>query len=522
MNLTRRTFAATAAGLALTPVSIAAPPAKDPQVAITSGRIRGRARGEVAEFLGIPYGADTRTTRFMAPKAPVNWTGVRDALAYGAASPQGSDAAPAKSEDCLVLNIWTPTLDKSAKKPVLVYIHGGAFSTGSGSSPVTDGAELARRGDVVVLTLNHRLNLFGYMYLGHILSDPRYAVSGNAGQLDLIQALTWVRDNIASFGGDPGCVTVFGQSGGGAKIATLMAMPAAKGLFHRAWTMSGQQVTAQGPRGATNRAAAAIAQMGLTPQALNDATLDELLKGLAAKDPSIANGRVYWGPVLDEASLPVHPFWPEAPAQSKDLPMVMGNTREETGSLIGGSDKSLLGLTWDTLPARLERDMVTDIDVRHVVDVYRQLYPAASPTLIFFRATTAGRSWRGQVIEAEARARQGAPTFVYQLNWPSPKEAGVYGAIQTLDIPLLFRNLDTEDTGDTPAAHSVSSIMSDALIRFARTGNPSGGTLGVWPRYGLANRETMVFDAESKVEADPRRVERELFAKAPYIQPGTY
>jgi len=168
--------------------------------------------------------------------------------------------------------------------------------------------------------------------------------------------------------------------------------------------------------------------------------------------------------------------------------------------------------------------MVTDIDVKHVVDVYRQLYPSASPTLIFFRATTSGRSWRGQVIEAEARARQGAPTWVYQLNWPSPKEGGVYGAFHTLDIPLLFRNLATKDsdTGDTAESRKVSETMSDALIRFARTGDPSGGSLGAWPHYGLSNRETMVFDAASSVQNDPRKVERELFAKAPYIQPGTY
>jgi para-nitrobenzyl esterase len=525
MILTRRLFTSAAAGLALTPVSFAKPMKANPQVEIGSGKLRGRARGEVAEFVGVPYGADTGATRFRAPAPRAGWKGVRDALEHGPACPQNRDPSAVKSEDCLVLNVWTPTLEKTAKKPVLVYIHGGGYTTGSGSSPVTDGAMLAQRGDVVVLTLNHRLNLFGHLYLGHLLPDERYAVSGNAGLLDLVLALTWVRDNIASFGGDPDCVTVFGQSGGGGKIATLMAMPAAKGLFHRAWTMSGQQVTAQGPKGATARAKAAIAAMNSKADILGSLDIDHLLAGLDAKDPTIVtSGRVYWGPVLDEVSLPVHPFWPEAPAQSANIPMVMGNTREETGSLIGLGDASILQLTWDQLPARLERDMVTDIDVVHVIRMYRELYPAITPAQLFFRATTSGRSWRAQVIEAEARARQGSPAFVYQLNWPSPRGGGAYGAFHTLDIPLVFSNLTTKDsdTGDSSEARALSAAMSDALVRFALTGNPSGGSIGTWPGYDLFSRTTMIFDNQTRVENDPRKVERELFGKAPYIQPGTY
>jgi para-nitrobenzyl esterase len=494
----------------------------DPEVAIVSGRLRGRARGDVAEFLGVPYGADTRTTRFRAPKPAPAWGGVRDALAYGAACPQANALPDVQSEDCLVLNGWTPTLEKRAKKPVLVYIHGGAFSNGSSSGALLDGANLAMQGDAVVLTLNHRLNLFGHLYLGHLAPGGEHASSGNAGLLDLVLALKWVRDNITAFGGDPECVTLFGQSGGGAKIATLMAMPAAQGLFHRAWTMSGQQVTAQGPRGASNRAIAAIEAMGARVGDLDALSTDQLLKGLTAKDPTM-RGRAYWGPVLDDVSLPVHPFWPEAPAQSAKLPMVMGNTREETGSLIGGADRALLSLTWDQLPARLERDMVTDIQVGHVIEVYRKLYPEITPTLLFFRATTAGRSWRGQVIEAETRARQGAPTWVYQLNWPAVVDDGKRGAFHTLDIPLLLRNTAaSDDSGDGPEARALSAIMSDALMRFARTGNPNGGALGAWPKYDLAKRGTMIFDKVSKAENDPRKAERELFGVSPYIQPGTY
>jgi para-nitrobenzyl esterase len=520
--ITRRLFTSAAAGLLLTPVSFAAPMRKDPTVTVGGGKLRGRARGEVAEFLGVPYGGDTRLVRFQPPVAASAWKGTRDALAFGPACPQGGGAA-GQGEDCLVLNVWTPTLEKSAKKPVLVYIHGGGYSGGSGSSPVTDGAELARRGDAVVLTLNHRLNLFGHLYLAK-LRDEKFAASGNAGLLDLVLALTWVRDNIAAFGGDRDCVTVFGQSGGGGKIACLMAMPAAKGLFHRAWTMSGQQVTAQGPKGATARARAFIEQVASSAEGISDLSADRLLAGLAARDPSVVGTRVYWGPVLDDVSLPVHPFWPDAPRQSSNIPMVMGNTREETGSLIAMGDASVFQLTWDTLPAKLEGSMVTDIDVAGVVRTYREIFPQITPPQLFIKATTAGRSWRAQVIEAEARAREQGPTWVYQLDFPNPRDGGKFGAHHTLDIPLVFANTakPEAETGNSAEAQKVSIAMSDAFLRFARTGDPSGGPLGSWPRYDLGKRATMLFDADSRVENDPRKAERELFAKAPYIQPGTY
>jgi para-nitrobenzyl esterase len=339
-----------------------------------------------------------------------------------------------------------------------------------------------------------------------------------------VLALEWTRDNIAAFGGDPDCVTLFGQSGGGGKIACLMAMPAAKGLFHRAWTMSGQQVTAQGPKGASNRAQAVADHLNLGADRLAKIPVERLLAGLAARDPSIVGTRVYWGPVIDDVVLPVHPFWPDAPRQSSAIPMVMGNTREETGSLIAMGDPTIFSLTWDTLPARLERDMVTDIEVTGVVRTYRELFPSITPPELFIKATTAGRSWRAQVIEAEARARENGPTWVYQLNFPSPRDGGRYGAHHTLDIPLVFANTAKPEaqTGDGEGAREVAAAMSDALLRFARTGDPSGGSTGGWPRYDLGKRATMIFDVESRVENDPRKAERELFAKAPYIQPGTY
>jgi para-nitrobenzyl esterase len=524
----RRTLLLSAAALltgCIAPSANAQP--APPTVTLTTGEARGRWQGpireiHVREFLGIPYGADTGPRRFLPPEPAGSWTGARDATAYGPSCPQGSGAT-GQGEDCLVLNVWAPEHSATARRPVLVYIHGGGYTTGSGDTPLTHGARLAARGDVVVITLNHRLNLFGHLHLGAIAGE-NYAASGNAGLADLVLALQWVRDNAAVFGGDPGNVTLFGQSGGGAKIACLMAMPSAAGLFHRVWTMSGQQVTLQGPRAATARARAAMEAAGIGPDQLRTASANKLLAALDARDPSIANSRVYWGPVLDDVTMSAHPFWPEAPALSRHIPMVMGNTREETGSLIARGDPAIFDLTWDSLPARLERDLVSDVDVHNTIRLYRTLYPELAAAQVFLRATSAGRSWRAQVIEAEARARQGAPTFVYQLDYPSRADGGRYGAYHMLDIPLVFTNTHepTADTGDDAPARAVSGTMSDALIRFARTGDPNGGSLPPWPHYDLATRNTMMFDTHTQIESDPRGEERRFFGRTPYIQPGTY
>ena len=307
--------AATLGALAVTPLAHSA--SRAPVIRTSAGRVRGEIDGDVQVFRGIRYGADTSTRRFMPPVAPEPWRGVVDAAAYGAASPQpGSEAN--QSEDCLFLNVWAPVAKAARPRPVIVYIHGGAYSTGSGSSPLYDGSTLARNGDVVVVTVNHRLSLFGYLYL------PGFPDSGNAGMLDLVLALKWVRDHISAFGGDPGCVTLLGQSGGGAKIATLMAMPAAAGLFHRAATMSGQQLTASGPLHAAGRTRALLDKLGVSvDRTATLATLPvaELLRAHAGTvDPYIGRGSVYMGPVLDERTLTRHPFYPDAPAQSAGTP----------------------------------------------------------------------------------------------------------------------------------------------------------------------------------------------------------
>jgi para-nitrobenzyl esterase len=491
-----------------------------PIVRTTCGRVRGSVAEGLLVFRGIRYGADTGPRRFHPPVPPTPWRGVVDTHEFGAASPQpGSE--PNQSEDCLFLNVTGPAMKGVRPRPVIVYIHGGAYSTGSGSSPLYDGAHLCRRGDVVVVTLNHRLSVFGYLYL------KDFPDSGNAGTLDLVLALRWVRDNIAAFGGDPECVTLLGQSGGGAKIATLMATPEAAGLFHRAVTMSGQQLTASGPLHARGRTQVLLERLGLGidgGNALTRLPAADLLAALKGTiDPYIGRGAVYMGPVLDERTLTRHPFFPDAPPQSAGVPMMIGNTRDETRSLIGRGDPSVFDLAWEDLPRRLEAEMRVDISGEMVVAEYRRLYPRYSPADVFFAATTAARSWRGAIVEAELRAEQGSPAYVYQLDWRSPADGGKWGAFHTLDIPLMFGTLGAPGsfTGQGADAQMVSEQMQDALLAFARTGGPNPPGRPRWEPYRLPRRATMVFDVASRLVDDPRGAERRLFAKVPFVQQGT-
>ena len=490
-------------------------------VQTTFGPVRGRKQAGLHVFKGIRYGADTATTRFAAPKPPAPWQVPVEAVDYGPASPQAG-SEPNQSEDCLFLNIWTTSLDARAKKPVMVYIHGGAYNTGSGSSPLTDGTNLASEEDVVVVTINHRLNAFGYLYLGQLI--PEIAPdSGNAGQWDLVLALQWVKANIARFGGDPSRVMLFGQSGGGAKIASLMAAPSASGLFHAVATMSGQQVTASGPLNATARAKAFLEALKVSPQEVFNVPTARLIEALNTSDPINSTQKLYFGPVLDQRHLPRHPFWPDAPPQSARIPMILGNMANETRNLIGRSNPTAFSLTFDALPTWLATHMRSDTSPAHVIATYQAAYPDISASDLFFAATTAGRSWRGQVEEADARARQGAPTWVYRFDLKSPEDGGKWGAYHTLDIPHAFRTLAASGpmTGTGPEARKVSRELSSALVSLARTGSPQSKRLPAWPRYSLGRRETMIFDTTTRVEFDPRGVERALFQTVPFIQWGS-
>jgi para-nitrobenzyl esterase len=519
-GVARRELLAGSGALTLALASGPAFAAARPVARTSAGRVRGTFENGILAFKGIRYGADTRPYRFQPPQKPKPWHDVREAATYGASCPQPSGGERTASEDCLFLNVWTPALHDGGKRPVMVYIHGGAYANGSGSDPLYDGVSLCKRGNVVVVTINHRLNAFGYLYLG-MLSGDKYADSGNAGQLDLVLALEWVRENVEEFGGDPDTVMVFGQSGGGAKIATLMAMPTAKGLFHRAATMSGQQVTACGPLNGTKRAEAFLHAAGIGPDSLATASTATLLKGVHARDPIDPAQGLYFGPVLDFRSLPRHPFFPDAPAQSAGIPMMIGNTHDETRAFIRAD--WAYRLTWEDLPRRLVENMRADILPAFVIAEYKKLYPGISPTDLFFAATTAGRSWRGAVEEDEARARAGTPAFAYQVDWRTLLDGGRLGAPHTIDIALAFDNTDKPGaiTGSGESVRKMAAVVSETFIAFARNGNPNNRLLPEWQPYSLADRKTMIFDLPPHLENDPRGAERRIFAKVPFVQWGT-
>jgi para-nitrobenzyl esterase len=512
--LTRRTLVKSAAVLAVTaPAPVLARTAKTPRV----GRYIGVTENGVQAFKGIRYARAARFARAVAEP----WSGPTvTAGTFGPICPQRTSGDERQAEDCLFLNVWTPEAKPGAKRAVMVYFHGGAYTTGSVTDPLTHGGNLAADGDVVVVTVNHRLNALGYTWLKPF--GATYADSGNLGQLDLVLALQWVRDYIAAFGGDPARVMVFGQSGGGAKIATLMAMPAAKSLFHSAATMSGQQVQASGPGHAWARTQAFMRALKLAPgdvETLRTMPIERLVASLDAVDP-IMGGPVYFGPVLDMTNLPRHPFWPDAAPQSRHIPMILGNTREETRAFLNPRGPKLRGLEWSNIAERILPEIKIDLDPVWVVEQYRRHEPNWTAEQVYYAATTDGRSWPGQVIEADERAAAGAgATWVYQLDRRSPTDP-LRGAAHTDDIPYVFGTLSAPGSysGVGHDAKRLSEAMMRGFTGLAKTGRPG---LPEWSPYRLPERATMVFDDTSRLISDPRRWQRELWATAPYVQPGT-
>lgn len=506
--------------------------------------MRGFTRHGIHTFKGVPYGAPTGgSARFMPPSKPKPWAGVRSCLYYGHVCPQGfwmtngGDNRPVEDEDafmigraygqpagedCLRANVWTPEINGSSRRPVMVWMHGGAYGWGSGHDLFSyDGENLSRRGDVVVVTLNHRLNVFGFLNLAE-LGGERYARSANVGLLDLVAALEWVRDNIASFGGDPSNVMIFGQSGGGGKVTALMAMPEAKGLFHRAAVQSGSILQAVPSADTTKLAALFLAELGLGAAQIDQlhalpverlvaAQLEAVKKHKHADGPlfdfaAIAS-RIGWAPTVDGVVLPRHPFEPVAPALSAQVPLLVGTTLNEFTAGIDNPDAYTL--TDEELDQRVSA-LLGSTACQVVLDAHRRTYPHAAP-FDLWSAIMSASTRQAAVTQAERHVALGAaPAYLYWFTWRTPMLDGRPGAFHSSEIPFVFDNVDRCEnyTGGVPEASRLSAQISQAWINFARYGDPYHDDLPVWPPYKPATGSTMILDTPCSVQNDPDREAR--------------
>jgi para-nitrobenzyl esterase len=509
----------------------------NPIVETASGKVRGAATAGIYAFKGIPYGASTAgANRFQPPRPAESWTGARDALALGGRAPQWQgaptrrpgmatllgpvDTSP-ETEDCLSLHVWTPGLD-SAKRPVMVWLHGGAFHFGSANRAVTDGGNLARRGDVVVVSVNHRLNILGHFDLSGI-GGERYAHSGNAGVLDLIAALEWVRDNVERFGGDPRNVTIFGESGGGGKVSVLLAMPAARGLFHRAVIQSGASVRVSTHERAAALAEAALRQLGLTRDSLDrlpTVPVEQLVAAITPAKRAVGRSdlplldRYDFGPVVDGHDLPQQPCDPAPAAFSDDIPLLIGDTKDEATRFLA-DDNAVWNRTMTEAELRTRLAAIAGGAADRLFDLYRTRDPQANPAELLIAALTHGQFAIRSALFAERKAApQGAPVYMYSLAWETPVFDGRLKAPHALDLPFVFDNTEVaEATAGAAGARDLAATISAAWIAFARTGNPATTGLPDWPAYTAEKRAVMVFDRDCRTVTDPDRDARLLWGR---------
>jgi para-nitrobenzyl esterase len=515
-----------------------------------AGRIRGFKRNGVYIFKGVPYGASTSgANRFMPPMKPEPWAGIRNALQYGRVCPTQDSAhfntdgknlanvdedafvlhrgaaVAIPGEDCLRVNIWTPEIKGSHKRPVLVFMHGGGFAGGSGHDLLSyDGENLARNHDVVVITHNHRLNVYGYLNLAQV-GGEEFASSANVGMLDNVAVLAWVRENIATFGGDPGCVTIFGQSGGGGKVLALMAMPAAKDLFHRAVVQSGPFLKYWSPDHTGRLAEVVLAELGLSRSRvrelqaipvdrLSGAAL-EAMKKMPSRPPSIriAFNDGNWAPTIDGRILPGHPFDPGAPEISAHVPLLTGSTLHE---FVTGLDRREgRAMQMDELHRLVSQAFGEGS--KEIIDAYARDYPRATPFDLY--ATIAAASFRLPANEQASRkaALGRAPAYSYIYAWRTPILDGRPGPFHASEIAFTFDNAELCDhySGGSYEAIVLSKQVSSAWVSFARTGNPNHDGLPHWPKYTSEHRATMYFDAPCEVRKHPESQGLKLIAESP-------
>jgi len=486
------------------------------------GKVQGMANAGIKEFKSVPYGAPTGgKNRYMPPQKPAAWTGVRECYAYGPISPQ-TLASPASDysqliqwdlhygtgmgEDVLTLNVWTPGIEDGGKRAVLVSFHGGGFATGSGNGPQYDGLQLARLADVVVVTVNHRLSSFGYLHLADLGAPPEFANAGIAGMMDLVASLGWVRDNIENFGGDPAKVMIFGQSGGGAKTSTMLAMPSAKGLFHSAGIQSGSSIRSATREQATKSAELLLGKLGISKG--NIAEIQKVPWQRILEAQTSLGTTASFSPVVDGKVLPHHPFEPTAPPESADVPVIISTTLEDAALRLTNFD-----LTEDGLRTMLNQRYGAKTEPMFAM--YRNRYPHKSPYLIQAQIDTDAGSRRSAILQAERKAQQGkAPAYMYLWSFPSAGFGGKFGAIHGTDVSATF-NSYRDGIGGTGSEEqrALWSRFASSWVAMAKSANPNNSKIPDWPPYDTNTRATMIFDSEVRVENDPRSEIRKFWAE---------